>query len=490
MARAPYVGLALRGTRPGGRLSAQEVVEALTAELRAGRLPAGCRLPPVRVLEEQLGLSRNTVQAAYDELCARGLLVTREREGVFVAAAPAGPPEPPPLPAPPLPVLRPSPPLFQQGPAPGQVALSTVLIDPDLLPRERLADCLRSVLRQPGLQPLYDFQGYGPLREAIAARLRARGMQVQPAEVLITAGSQQALDVVARALEVRRIAVEDPVYPHGRYLFEAQGLGLIGLPLDPFAGIDLSLWERRLAAGQPGLQYAITSFQNPTGYSYTSHELEGVLRLAERHRVPLLEDDWGSDMLSGSEYRPSLRLLGGSNVLYVNSFTKKLLPALRLGFVVAPAALMPALVASKRLSTLGTPPLLEAALAEFLDRGYYDGHLQALQAELDQRYQSCLEALRALMPPSVRWTTPGGGPTLWLELPREVDRLALRAALGARGVFVEDTGPAFLGAPHLHGFRVSYAYLPPETLRGALQIVAEELARAQERPARRRGEGA
>ena len=260
-------------------------------------------------------------------------------------------------------------------------------------------------------------------------------------------------------------------------MFESHGLALTGLPLDPFNGIDLDLWEQKLRDRRPGLLYAITSFQNPTGYSYTTHELTRLLEIAARYEVPLLEDDWGSDMLSDSEYRPKLRLLGGPSVLYVNSFTKKLFPALRIGFVVAPAALMPSLVAMKRLSTLGSPPLLEATLAEFLDRGYYDTHLQALQAELDRRYERCLEQLRALMPESVRWTTPGGGPTLWLELPRSIDRRALKAALAVRGVFIEDSTGSFLGEPHLHGFRVSYAYLPEATMSRALEILADELTK-------------
>jgi DNA-binding transcriptional MocR family regulator len=373
-------------------------------------------------------------------------------------------------------VLRPVPTALRAAPPRRDaIALSTVFIDPELLPRERLADCARSVLKQPGLVPQYDWQGHPGLREAIAARLRARGMDVKPGEVVITAGSQQALDVVARALEVRRIALEDPVYSHARLLFESHGLAVTALKLDPFTGIPLDLWDPLLASARPGALYAITSFQNPTGYSYTTHELTELLRLAARHGFALIEDDWGSDMLSGSEYRPTLRALGGSNVVYINSFTKKLLPALRLGFLVAREELVPSLVAAKRLSTLGNAALLEATLGEFLDRGYYDTHLAALQRELDLRYARCLAALAELMPAGVRWTTPGGGPTLWLEVPRAIDLRALSERLAARGVHIEATASAFVGEAHLHGFRVSYAYLPEATLRTGLAILGEEL---------------
>jgi GntR family transcriptional regulator/MocR family aminotransferase len=472
--RSPYFSVAVRATRPGRRVGADDVVASVLAEVRAGHLPAGGRLPPVRVLERQLGLSKNTVQAAYDELVARGALETREREGVFVARTADAAPFVEPKARVPAPKLRPLPTLFRKPPPHGVTALSTVLIDAELLPRERVADCIRSVLRSPGLQTMYDYQGHPVLRELIAARLAARGIPVKPSQIVTTVGSQQALDMVARALEVRRLAIENPVYAHARLLFESHAISLTPLPLDPFGGVPLDRWEALLSSAKPGLAYTITSFQNPTGYSYATHELTALLEIAERHGVALMEDDWGSDMLSDSEVRPSLRALGGENVLYVNSFTKKLLPSLRVGFVVAPDELVPILVAQKRLSTLGSPWLPEAALAEFLDRGYYDSHLAALQAALDRRYQACLEALRELMPEEVRWTTPGGGPTLWLDFPRHLPLQKLAAALLARSVFVEDSTPAFFGEPHLNGFRVSYAYVPEAQLRAALSVIAEE----------------
>jgi DNA-binding transcriptional MocR family regulator len=147
---------------------------------------------------------------------------------------------------------------------------------------------------------------------------------------------------------------------------------------------------------------------------------------------------------------------------------------------------VPVLVAHKRLQTLGSPPLLEAALTEFLERGYYDSHLLRLQEELDRRYQACLESLRQLMPAGVRWTTPGGGPTLWLDVPRTIDLSALRQTLAGRGVDIEDAQVAFAGTPHLHGFRISYAHAPIERVGRGIAAVAEELESqlAQGQPAR------
>ena len=465
----PYVGLHVQVS--GRRATAADIVASVQREIAGGALPAGSRLPPVRALEKQLGLSKNTAQAAYDELVARGAVEAREREGVFVLAQTrTGVIAPTP---PPLPVFVPPPLDGPELPARGVTALSTVFIDPDLLPIDRISECARSIVRE-RMPAQYDAQGYRPLREQIAKRLQARGLDVETDEVVITTGSQQSLDIVARSLVTRRIAVESPVYGYAAKLFQSLGHELVGLPLDPFAGIDLAAWGRALAQ-QPALAYLIPSFQNPTGYSYTSAEMRGVLDLCREHGVAMLEDDWGSDMLSDGEFRPMLRALGGKHVLYVNSFTKKLLPSLRVGFIAAPPALVPTLVAMKRLSVLGNAWLSEAIVAEFLDRGYYDTHLVQLQHSLDERYAHCLAALDELMPDGVRWTRPGGGPTLWLDLPRRVDLPALLAHLARRGVHASNASAAFVGPVHLHGFRIAYAYLPEAQLRSALTILADAL---------------
>jgi DNA-binding transcriptional MocR family regulator len=470
MTRSPYIGLHVAA--PDRRATAADIVASVQRQIESGALPAGSRLPPVRALEKQLGLSKNTAQAAYDELVARGLVEAREREGVFVLAATR-------FTSPGTVIAAPAatfvaPPLSRPEIAPrGMTALSTVFIDPELLPTERIAECARSVLREK-MPSHYDAQGYRPLREAIAKRLQARGLDVEADEVVITTGSQQSLDIVARSLAVKRIAVESPLYAYAKLLFETLGHELVGLHLDPFGGIDLDAWDRALAT-KPALAYLIPSFHNPTGYSYTSAELRRVLDLCAKHGVAILEDDWGSDMLSDGEYRPMLRMLGGKDVLYVNSFTKKLLPSLRVGFVAAAPALVPTLVAMKRLSTLGNAWLTEAIVAEFLERGYYDTHLQALQRALDARYAACLAALDELMPDGVRWTHPGGGPTLWLEIPRSIDLAALEAHLARRGVHISNSAAAFIGDAHLHGFRIAYAYLHEDEMRRALTIVADAL---------------
>jgi GntR family transcriptional regulator/MocR family aminotransferase len=205
--------------------------------------------------------------------------------------------------------------------------------------------------------------------------------------------------------------------------------------------------------------------------------MERFIEWSARYGFGLLEDDWGSDMLSFSEFRPSLRARAGDNVLYVNSFTKKLLPSMRLGYLVGNEQVTPALVQAKHNTALGTPLIIEAALCEFLDLGYYDAHLKQLHPELDRRYHACLEVLLQTMPEPVRWTSSGGGPMLWIEIPQHINIEELSENLAERGVFILISTPAFSDPPHLHDFRLCHAAIKSEAMQRGIEILADDINR-------------
>lgn len=477
LAKAPFIRIQLPSTRDPIRF--HDIVNAVEKEVQSGMVSDGVRLPPVRVMAHQLGISKNTVQTAYEELEERGLLKSQARSGYFVeqtkqrtkiAAIPRTVTSPELVEGKFPPVVRIS------NAASKSIPLGSVFIDQDLLPIAQIGQCFRSVLSAPGLHYLYDNQGFEPLRKVIAKRLNARGIPADSNHIIITTGSQQALDVVSRSLKNRSIATENPAYGLGKLLFEMNQMKVVGLPLDPFRGVDLKKWEREISEHRPAALYLTTNFHNPTGYSYTTAELESILNFSKKYNMGLIEDDWGSDMLSFSEYRTPLRSLGGENVFYMNSFTKKLLPSLRIGYLLANEKAMPTLLAAKRVSTLGNPAIIEAALFEFLDRGYFDTHLKKLHLALDERYISCLQNLEELMPSGVRWTKPGGGPVLWLELPRKINLETLNANLLAKNVTLDTrTSSWFFGDPHLHGIKIGYAQIDSEKMAKGLEVLAGEL---------------
>jgi len=473
--RPPYIRFNLDTKNSGRHLSIEQLVTLIKDQILSDHHFKGCRLPPVRALAHQLGLSKNTIQTAYDELRAQGLVESRDRSGFFVTRG-----EKPrlfdnPINVPALEFKKISYDEFIRFKDHDAINLSSVFIDPRILPKDKLTACFRSVLKSPGIPEFHDHQGMPALRKKIAARLKNRGIEVDMDHIILTSGSQQALDLVTRALASKVVGTEDPSYHLGKYLLEMNGMKTFGLPIDPFIGIDANIWQKRLAEHRPGLVYLTTSFQNPNGYSYSSLEISSIVNWAKEFNFGILEDDWGAEMLSYSEFKPGLRAMGGSNVLYMNSFTKKVLPSLRLGYIAANEKTIGPLMMAKRVSTIAVPGIIEAALFEFLDRGYYDAHLKYVQKELDIRYQYCLSLLREQMPEEVKWTTPGGGPVLWLELPKRVNLDQLLVKLKAQGVLIQLSKNAFFSEPHSHGFKIGYAFLSKAEMEIAVEKVAQEI---------------
>ena len=477
MERQPYIRFNFDSVNSGRPLNVEQLVTTIRNQIVSDNHLKGCRLPPVRALAHQLGLSKNTVQTAYDELRAQGLVESKDRSGVFATEGnePRSFDQPVNVPGP----------LFKKISYIGYVkpqqkdafSLSSVFVDPRILPKEKLTACFRSVLKSPGIPDFYDPRGMPALREKIAMRLRDRGMDVEADHIIMTNGSQQALDLVTRALATQVVGTEDPSYSLGKHLFEMNGIKTFGLPINPFTGIDDPVWQERLSANKPGLVYLTTNFQNPNGYSYTSSEIGRIVNWAKEYNFGILEDDWGAEMLSYSEFKPGLRAMGGGNVLYMNSFTKKVLPSLRIGYLAANDKTIEPLLMAKRVSTIAVPSILEAVLFEFLDRGYYDSHLKYVQEELDIRYEHCLGLLRDSMPEEVKWTSPGGGPVLWLELPKRVNLERLMQKLKDQKILIQLSDSSFFGKPHSHGFKIGYAFLSQTEMEHAIEKLAREVKR-------------
>ncbi len=219
-----FLSVNFGASQPGSRLSFYQIVEVISQQIQSDSALQGCRLPPIRVLAHQLGVSKNTISAAYEELKAKGLVESRGRIGLFVSLGwdsfsrqfkgqSSG--------QVPLPVLKQKPSLrLSLGSQEKFLLLSSVFIDPSLAPKERLANCFRSALKSPGLSRGTDPQGFLPLRKKIAERLQKRGIAAQPQQIMTTVGSQQVLDLLCRSMQSKVIATESPAYDLGKALME------------------------------------------------------------------------------------------------------------------------------------------------------------------------------------------------------------------------------------------------------------------------------
>lgn len=479
--------------RPEGAPIYQQIFDQIAARIRTGAFPEGYRLPPTRALASELGTHRNTVVRAYAELEAAGFLSSTVGRGTFVKAwrggeaAASDAVRERTLPWSSLvssaarsePIrrfLR-----YRRAPAPGDVIDLTRMQPPEeLLPLELFRRCLDHVLKGNADKVL----GYAPkdgfrsLRARIAEDLARRGVPAPVDDLLVTTGSQQGIDLVARALldpgDV--VLTHASTYAGALQVFAANRAHVLGVPSDE-EGPDLEAL-RRLGARRPKVLYLMPNHANPTGACMSRARRSAILAWARDAQVAVIEDDYAADLeLEGAPLPPALRALD-PDVIHVGTFSKRLIPALRIGYVVAPEELKPHLVALKHTTDLGCSAIQQLALAEFLDRGYLVAHLNRIQPAYRARRDALLDALRARLPREVRWQRPTRGVSLWLELPAHVD---------PERVFEEAVRQKVLVAPGHHyatddatlpGVRLNFCYEPEERLREGAERVARAIEAA------------
>jgi GntR family transcriptional regulator/MocR family aminotransferase len=383
-----HVSLVGRGDLTG------EIYRQLRRAILDGRLPPGGRLPPTRELARRLSVSRTTVAVAYDRLVGEGFLTARVGAGTYVSDGLAG-------------VarrarraggaLRPRPVWDSVEPfvfeREAEFDFRPGIPDARLFPYQTWRRLLARELNPAavGAGHYADPAGHLGLRRAIARHLGvARGVQATAEEVVVTNGTQQAVDIVARVLLAPgdRVAVEDPCYGPPRQLLQTLGARVTGVPVD-----DQGLVVDAIPPGTR-LVCVTPSHQFPLGMAMSLPRRMALLAWAQRHHAAIVEDDYDSEFRYGDRPIEPLQTLDASGrVIYVGSFSKTMLATLRLGFVVAPASLRDALRAAKRLSDWHTALPPQAALARFIEQGFFARHLRKMRAVYQARHQRIADTL-------------------------------------------------------------------------------------------------
>jgi GntR family transcriptional regulator / MocR family aminotransferase len=465
-----HVSLAGRGD-----LSAR-IYQQLHEAVLDGRLRSGERLPPTRELARQLDVSRNTVALAYERLTAEGFLVGRVGAGTFVCATP---PAPATLPAatgvvPPRPVWQELASAEDGGTRPvPRYDFSVGVPDAGRFPIEAWR---RQVTRQLRDVPLTeanygDPAGLPELREEIARHIGlARSVRVPATQVLVTSGAQQALDLVARVLVEpgTRVAVEEPGYPPARELFTSVGARVTGVPVDA-EGIDV----QAIPAGTR-LVYTTPSHQFPLGPPMSLGRRTALLEWARQADAVVIEDDYDSEFrFADRPLEPLHSLDRGDRVLYVGSFSKTMLPMLRLGFLVAPSTLLPALVTAKRLTDRQTDVTTQGAMARFMAEGLFVRHVRRATREYAARRALILTVLRRdfadrlEIVPSTAGLHLAAWPLGQVQLPTLVERAH------AEGVRVEDMAGYFGFGAGRPGLVIGYGGIAVDRIEDGLRLLGE-----------------
>ncbi len=368
---------------------------------------------------------------------------------------------------------------------------------PEVFPLDRVEEACHKVLAEQGTRALQysTTEGYQPLREMLVRHMERYGIHVNPANVLITSGSQQALDLIGKLMinPGDRLLVEAPTYLGALQAFNAYQARYLTVPIDD-EGMRVDLLEEELRSG-PKFLYVLPNFHNPAGTTLASERRRRVVELASHYGVPILEDDpYGQLRYEGDHQAPLVETdaeLHGATaagrpfrggVLYLSTFSKTLAPGLRVAWVVAPEDVIGRLVQMKQGADLHTSTFTQMVVYETARGGFLDQHVRRIRTVYGERRAAMLAALERHMPLGTEWTRPQGGLFLWLTLPAGLDSAAiLQEAIRAKVAFVP--GRAFYsGGGGERSMRLNFSYCTPEVIEEGIRRLARVVDHALASP--------
>ncbi|PTL84607.1 PLP-dependent aminotransferase family protein [Vitiosangium sp. GDMCC 1.1324] len=458
----------------------RQLYERLRQAILTGVLPARSRLPSTRALAADLGVSRNTVELAFSQLDAEGLLERRVGSGSVVALPeharpPHGSPRAPtrrPAPAPPLRArARRVAELTLPDQPTGILPLTPCMPALDAFPLSLWRRSLQRQGRQLGTRLLTygEEAGWRPLREAVAAYVGAsRGVRCGWQQVLIVSSTQQALDLVSRLLleEGDAVWMEEPGYLGARAAFSSVGARLVPVPVDE-EGLRVDAGLTR--APKARLAYVTPSYQYPLGLTMSFARRLALLEWARASGAWVVEDDYDSEFRYTSRPLAAMQGLDDSGrVLYVGTFNKVMFPSLRLAYLVVPEPLVEPFRRAKSLADGHTPLLSQAAMADFMERGHFTAHLRQMRLLYAERREALLDALRRHA--GDRFQHVGSveaGMHVAVKLAGRGDDVALVERAAGRGLDTRPLSAHYLGRKRASGLVLGFSGVGPAALRAA-----------------------
>jgi 2-aminoadipate transaminase len=356
--------------------------------------------------------------------------------------------------------------------------------DPDQIPVDGLIDAINAVLKREG-KTLATYglasgpQGYRPLREFLTAKLkRDAGIDCVADDILIVSGSLQALDLVNATLLARgdTVIIERDSYQGSINRLNRLGVNMVGIPLD-HEGMRMDALANALAdlkrrGVTPKYIYTIPTVQNPTGSIMPEARRAELLKLSEQYGVPVFEDDCYADLIWNGKRPPAIHAMSkNGGVIHIGSFSKSIAPALRVGFIVAPWAMLSRMLALK--TDAGSGALEQMVLAEYC-APHFASHVPKLTRGLRAKLDTLMEALNEQFGTSAEFETPAGGIFLWVKLPDNVDTLKLYQAALAAGVAI-NPGPEWSTDKAYGSSRLRLCFASPshEQIREGVAVLAE-----------------
>jgi 2-aminoadipate transaminase len=469
-----------------------QIKDKIKELIEAGIFRNGDVLPATRSLSENLGIHRNTVISAYKALEAEGFVYSHVGRGTFII-------EPEKIASDDRIAFynifdwshhiseklkkRISPKLltlYQTDMT--KAAISFVWHQKSLhdFPAQKIQRAMNSVLRNKknSIFNYSDPMGNPDLRLIISNRMRLKGIQVSSENILIVNGAQQGIDLIGRLLlePGDTVIVENPTYTGALSSFQFLQARIIGIPVDEW-GMKVQLMEDIVKKYHPKFIFTIPTFHNPTGTTLRKDRREHIVSLAVKYKTPIIEDDYASDLrYSGPDVSPLKALDSSDQVIYVGTFSKVLIPGLRVGWVAASKDIIGPLSELKRLSDLCTSPFIQAVITEFHERGYMASHLRFLKRQYQRRLQMIINGVHQHFPPETIIFKPEGGIYLWVILPKEIDLKNVLGNSQKRGVTFGIGDLFYLDEKGSDRIRLQFSLEDEEKILEGVKIIGEELS--------------
>ncbi|MFS0916636.1 PLP-dependent aminotransferase family protein [Brevibacillus sp. 179-C 1.1 NHS] len=432
------------------------VKNSIKEQLIANTIKPGEKLPSIRTISERWSCSMNTAIRAYQELEKEHWIYSVPKSGYYA-------------------VLRP---LQKANASLERIDFTAVSPDPEVLPFKDFQHCLNRAIElyEDQLFSYSDPQGFFSLRRSLESHLAHSQVFAPPSQICVVSGAQQALYLLASMPFPNgksAVLVEQPTYHGMLRSLEMLGVTVLGIQRTT-TGIDMDELERHFRNNQIKFFYTVPRFHNPLGMSYTTEQKKQIAKLAQRYDVFIVEDDYLADMETSLKADPIYSYDQSGRVLYVKSFSKIMLPGLRLATVVLPPSLMETFRLFKASCDSSTAVLSQAALELYLNCGMYDHHAALVRERYHQRMKTLEDCCRRYLPPQLHAQIGTGGIFSRILLPEELDAHDIIAALHQHNVRVLSTNQSYLPTfPRENGLRISIIQTDAAKIERGIALLAE-----------------